>query len=47
MPRPEQDDPSDLDDLLVWSTILLCCIASAVVAILGLVIGLVVWLIIG
>ena len=47
MPQPEQDDPSDLDDILVWSTILLGCVAIAIVAILGAVIGLVVWFLAG
>ena len=47
MPQPEQDDPSDLDNIVVWSTILLGCIAIAIVAILALVIGLIVWFLAG
>jgi hypothetical protein len=47
MTRPEQDDPSNLGDMLTGATIIVCCVAVAAVVILALVIDLIVWLLVG
>jgi hypothetical protein len=44
MPLPEPDDPSNPGDMLMWATIIVCCVAIAAVVVLALVIGLIVWL---
>jgi hypothetical protein len=44
MTQSEQDDPSNIRDMLIGATIIVCC---AAVVILALVIGLIVWLLVG